>query len=151
MDPFLTGVITQYLGDVISWESHRWNYWVHNLKRVAPVVTATMLMEEYWQKKSFGNRTRLLSKTWATFSLFWHQNGRVITLRISKNMLPKLGVIIERWLLPLAAWQCQLRRWLCSENWATSTLAWIKTDVISNILTFRQYPKVSRLILFSCQ
>ena len=30
------------------------------------------------------------------FSLFWHQNGRVITLRISKNMLPKLGVTIER-------------------------------------------------------
>ena len=25
------------------------------------------------------------------FSLFWHQNGLVITLRISKNMLPKLG------------------------------------------------------------
>ena len=84
------------------------------------------------------------------FSIFWHQNGRVITLRILKNMLPKLRVIIERWLLPLAAWQCRLQRWLCLENWATSALAWIKTDVISNILTFRLYPKVSRLILFAC-
>lgn len=60
------------------------------------------------------------------FSLFWHQNSRVITLQISKNMLPKLGgVIIGRWLLPLAAWQCELQIWLCLENWATSTLAWI--------------------------
>ena len=39
---------------------------------------------------------------------------------------------------------------LCSENWATCTLAWTRKDVISNILTFRQYPKVSRLILSTC-
>ena len=49
----------------------------------------------------------------------------------------------------IAAWQCELRRWLCSENWAFSTLAWIQTDVISSILTFRQYPKFYSLIFFT--
>ena len=47
---------------------------------------------------------RLLSKTWATFLLFWHQNGRPIKWVLSKNLLPKLEVIIKKRSLPLVAY-----------------------------------------------
>ena len=111
--PFLSDVITRYLGNVISSEeSHRWNYWVPNHKRVAPDVKATMHVDG----KSDGEKSLLriwlgyCPKPELHFAFFWHQNDHLITWVISRNMSPKLGVIIERWLLPLAAWQCELQR-----------------------------------------
>ena len=68
--------------------------------------------KNYGKKSLLGIWLGYYPKLEQHFSLFWHQNGRVITLRISKNMLRKLrGVIIKRCLLPLAAWQCKLRRY----------------------------------------
>ena len=118
--------LTQYLGDVICWESHRYETIGFTARNGLQLTSRWPCWWKKNGKKSLlGIGLGYYLKLELHFSLFWHQNGRVITLRISKNMFPKLGVIIEMQLLPLAAWQCQLRRWLCSEIWATSTLAWI--------------------------
>ena len=78
-----------------------------------------------------------------------------VTWVISKNKLPKLGVIIERRLLLLATYlNVNMTMWT-SEMTLFRELSNIYTsiniaNVNSKILTFGQYPKVSRLILFSC-
>ena len=92
--PFLSSVTSRCLGNVIGIEeSHRWNYWVPNHKRVAPDVTVTVLMAKIMMKKVFLIWQGYCPKPELHFALFWHQNGHLITWVISRKMLPNWEMV----------------------------------------------------------
>ena len=98
LDPFLTGVITQYLGDVISWKSHDETIGFTIWNGLRPTSRWPWWWKNNGKKSLLGTWLGYYPKLELHFSLFWHQNGRIITLRISKNMLPEPwlgGVIIQ--------------------------------------------------------